>query len=86
MVNKVPEVDTRAHPKDEFWMNASLEILRWFEYEHLPEYLQATSKMFETLATTLASTIQPGTERQIALRKLLEAKDAAVRATIVPRG
>lgn len=86
MVHKVPDVDTKPQPTTDIWADTSAQILRWFEYEHLPPYLQDTSKLFEPLANALASTIQPGAERTIALRKLLEAKDAAVRATIVPGG
>lgn len=85
MVHRVPKVTFPKIQSDQ-WAAASAPTLRWFECEHLPEYLQMTSKLFETLATTLAGTLHPGPERTIALRKLLEAKDAAVRATIVPGG
>lgn len=85
MVHKVPRPDV-PRPTPELWMNASTDILRWFKCDHLPEYLQVTSRLFETLARAMASTIAPGPERTIALRKLLEAKDAAVRATITPGG
>lgn len=61
-------------------------MLRFFEYDHLPEYLQKTSKQFHDLAVNIAATIKPGGERTVALRKLLEAKDAAVRAVVVPGG
>lgn len=61
-------------------------MLKWFEYKHLPEHLQATSKPFGDLAHHIAGTIPPGPERTVALRKLLESKDAAVRAVIEGRG
>ena len=61
-------------------------MLKWFEYEHLPTVLQDVSKPFGTLARTLCDDIEPGPERTVALRKLLEAKDAAVRATVNPGG
>lgn len=61
-------------------------MLKWFEYSHLPERLQAVSKPFGDLATTIVGTIEPGPERTVALRKLLEAKDAAVRAALTPGG
>lgn len=61
-------------------------MLQWFKYEHLPEKLQAVSKPFGDLATTVVETIEPGPERTVALRKLLEAKDAAVRAALNPGG
>lgn len=62
----------------------SEQMLRWFEYAHLPEHLQSVSKPFGELAEQLCETIEPGPERTVALRKLLEAKDAAVRAKLHP--
>ena len=69
-------------------------ILQFFAYEHLPPHLQAVSKPFCDLARTLVADgeMPAGTavqfplprnpERTVALRKLLEAKDAAVRALV----
>jgi len=59
---------------------------KWFEYSHLPLHLQETSSSFFFLAEKLVSEIDPGPERTVALRKLLEAKDAAVRAKLHPGG
>jgi hypothetical protein len=59
-------------------------MLKWFEYAHLPEKLQAISKPFGDLAHRLATDVPSGPERTVALRKLLEAKDAAVRAALNP--
>lgn len=59
-------------------------MLKWFAYAHLPEHLQAHSKPFGELAERIAGSIAPGPERTVALRKLLEAKDAAVRAALNP--
>ena len=61
-------------------------MMRWFSYHHLPEYLQEVSKPFCVLAVTIEATIEPGPERTVALRKLLESKDAAVRAVVHPGG
>lgn len=61
-------------------------MLKWFAYSHLPEKLQAVSAPFGQLAEKIAADIQPGPERTVALRKLLEAKDAAVRAALNPGG
>jgi hypothetical protein len=61
-------------------------MLKWFHYEHLPTHLQVVSKPFGELAQLIVSTIQVGPERTVALRKLLEAKDAAVRAVVQPGG
>ena len=57
-------------------------MLRWFAYAHLPEHLQAVSKGFAQLATELCLTLERSPERTVALRKLLESKDAAVRAAL----
>jgi hypothetical protein len=61
-------------------------MLKWFRYAHLPGHLQAVSKPFGELAATICETVEPGPERTVALRKLLEAKDAAVRAVVEPGG
>jgi hypothetical protein len=57
-------------------------ILRFFHYSHLPAALQARSKPFCDLARLIVDTTPRNPERTVALRKLLEAKDAAVRASI----
>ena len=61
-------------------------MLKWFEYGHLPPHLQEVSAPFGDLAFALVETVEPGPERTVALRKLLEAKDAAVRAKLTPGG
>jgi hypothetical protein len=61
-------------------------MLKWFEFEHLPPELQAVSLGFGRLAGDICDKLQPGPERTAALRKLLEAKDAAVRAAVHPGG
>lgn len=57
-------------------------ILQFFGYAHLPPAMQAVSKPFGDLAEHIAATVPRNPERTVALRKLLEAKDAAVRAFI----
>lgn len=57
-------------------------LLQFFSYEHLPEHLQAVSKPFGDLARSLVTTLPSNPERTVALRKLLEAKDCAVRALL----
>lgn len=59
-------------------------MLKWFEYGHLPDHLKLVSAPFGELANNLCASIEPGPERTVALRKLLEAKDAAVRAKLHP--
>jgi hypothetical protein len=55
-------------------------ITQFFTYAHLPRHLQAVSKPFADLANVILTTLPRNPERTVALRKLLEAKDAAVRA------
>jgi hypothetical protein len=50
----------------------------------LPEKLQNISRPFDELAENIVKTIDAGPERTVALRKLLESKDAAVRAALHP--
>lgn len=57
-------------------------IMQFFAYAHLPEHLQAVSRPFGELANHLVSTLPRNPERTVALRKLLESKDAAVRANL----
>ena len=57
-------------------------ILQFFAYEHLPPHLQAASAPFGRLAKAIVETLPRNQERTVALRKLLEAKDAAVRSVL----
>lgn len=54
-----------------------------FDYSHLPEHLQAVSKEFYNLADYIERRMPTGVERDMALRKLLESKDCAVRAVVL---
>lgn len=58
------------------------QLLQFFAYEHLPERLQAVSKPFGELAAKLVAELPRNAERTVALRKLLESKDCAVRALL----
>lgn len=57
-------------------------ILKFFEYAHLPAHLQITSIKFYDLACYIVAVLPRNAERTVALRKLLETKDAAVRACL----
>ena len=60
-------------------------MLRWFEYGHLPEDLQAVSKPAGDLAVEMDTWLPEGAEKTAGLRKLLEAKDCFVRAVLEMR-
>lgn len=58
-------------------------IARYFEYQHLPEGdLRTTSGMCCDLAESMIERLPDGPELTTGLRKLLEAKDAFVRAAL----
>lgn len=57
-------------------------IMQFFAYGHLKPELQEHSKPFGDLAAHIVATLPRNPERTAALRKLLEAKDAAVRARL----
>lgn len=57
-------------------------ILQFFAYEHLPQKLRMVSEPFGRLARSICDDLPRNPERTVALRKLLEAKDAAVRAAL----
>lgn len=59
-------------------------ILRYFHYSHLPKALQARSQPFCALARGLFDGVPKSDERTAAFRKLVEAKDCAVRAALPP--
>lgn len=61
---------------------ATVSLLRYFAWEHLPPHLQAVSRPFGELAERMAADLPAGPEVTAGLRKLLEAKDCAVRAAL----
>lgn len=66
--------DRQIHP-------AVIEILRYFDYAHLPEPLQHISQPIHAIAHDMAERLD-GPELTAGLRKLLEAKDCLVRAAL----
>lgn len=57
-------------------------LMRYFDFLHLPPKLQHVSRHFYTLAEVVYNTLPEGPEQTVCLRKLLEAKDCAVRAAL----
>ena len=62
--------------------NSQEYLIQFFAYEHLSPNLQAVSKPFGDLAEKIVDWLPRNPERTVALRKLLEAKDCAVRALL----
>jgi hypothetical protein len=62
--------------------SAPEDIMQYFAHAHLPPALAAVSRPFGELADQVVVNLPRCPERTVTLRKLLEAKDAAVRAFI----
>lgn len=83
---------TGQHPRDNLLSGARVvgfapvveqppeTIMQFFEYGHLGPKLQEVSRPFCELARRMVASLPRNAERTVALRKLLEAKDGAVRA------
>ncbi|MDF2968379.1 MAG: hypothetical protein K0Q93_2157 [Nocardioidaceae bacterium] len=54
-----------------------------FDHDHLPPHLAAVSRLFHDLAQRLLDVLSDGPELVAGLRKLVEAKDCAVRQLLV---
>lgn len=61
-------------------------VMQFFTWKHLPEELAEISKPFADMAAWIVATLPKNLERDKALDKLLEAKDAAVRARVAKTG
>jgi hypothetical protein len=57
-------------------------IMRYFDHGHLPADLADVSERFASLANWCDQLLADGPEKSVTLRKLLEAKDAAVRSAL----
>ena len=62
-----------------------LAIRKYFSYDHLPEHLAEVSKPVAELAQLMDDTLPDCAEKSAGMRKLLEAKDCFVRATLERR-
>lgn len=56
--------------------------IKYFAFEHLPPALQEVSKPLCELAHQMEKMLPDGPEKSAGMRKLLEAKDCFVRATL----
>ena len=77
-----PWPDERAPIRKGTEMGNEHELLQFFKYTHLPERLQHVSKRFAEVAEYMDESLPNGSEKDAGLRKLLEAKDCAVRAAL----
>jgi hypothetical protein len=58
------------------------DMLQFFEYERFPERLQSIIKPFHTLAHEMMQTLPQNRFSDVAMWKLLEAKDCVVKAVL----
>lgn len=58
------------------------DVMQFFSFSHLPGHLQDLSRPFAELALKLVKLAPRNAQRTMALNKLVEAKDNAVRAMI----
>lgn len=56
--------------------------MKYFDYSHLPPHLQEVSKPIGELAYAMLKQLPDGEEKEVGLRKLLEAKDCFVRSKL----
>lgn len=77
-----PEDDDYMTPDTSKSIEIPEHIMQFFTYGHLPEHLQKISKRFSELAEFIMNSTPKNPERTKSLNKLLEAKDAAVRAAL----
>ncbi len=57
-------------------------LMQFFAYQHLPPHLQSVSMQFALVAQELVSNLPRNEMLVMALARLIEAKDAAVRAKV----
>lgn len=83
-------MDDQTHDMTAIGAATGEQLLQFFAFTHLPTHLQAVSAPFGDLAVRVVKSLPRNPERTVALRKLLEAKDCAVRALLFqnpnPRG
>lgn len=63
---------------------STADLLKFFQYQHLPVHLKFISQQCSELANLMATTLPESPETTVGMRKLLEAKDCFVRANVRP--
>lgn len=59
-------------------------IMQFFAYEHLADNTWLTGAAYSDVAKHIIAEMPQNPERIVALRKLLESRDAAMRAKVAP--
>lgn len=88
-MEQTPELAAHAEKQTELAAEARAEVaqpseplMQFFGFAHLPPHLQGVSAQFAALAMQIVNGLPRNPERTVALRKLLESKDCAVRAVL----
>jgi len=63
-------------------MKPEHQLIKYFEFAHLPEKLRYISQFFQVMAQRIDMNLPDGLMKDVALQRLLESKDAAVRAAL----
>jgi hypothetical protein len=79
MVRVITDMPSESQPIGE---SKPHYLLQFFDTRHLRDELQRVSAPFQTMAQALDLSLPDNPEKTTALRKLLEAKDCAVRAML----
>lgn len=59
------------------------ELDKYFSYDHLPPHLQNVSRPLCEVARQIDDLVPAGPQKDIAMQKILEAKDAVVRQVLM---
>ena len=82
MVGLVASVCRRGQHGRPRFVDDGDNILQFFEYKHLPRTSSGCVKTLWTSCSAHGADVAENEERDVMLRKLLEAKDAGVRALL----
>lgn len=82
MQEELKRLEHQANEENKLKAELPEPMMQFFAYAHLPEKLQKVSIPFCKLAEFIVETLPRNPERTVAFRKLLEAKDCAVRAQL----
>jgi hypothetical protein len=80
--DRVPRTVTLELHHDWPALGAVDYVAQFFAWGHLPAHLRAVSAVFGGVAGYILTVVPRNPERTVGLRKLLEAKDAIVRAVV----
>jgi hypothetical protein len=82
-VTYLPGLQTMASPTACQEVNLlPTTTIKYFAWSHLPAHLQAVSRPFGELAEKMETETPDGPEKSAGMRKLLEAKDCFVHASL----